>query len=379
MHGYETLEGFQLPKKIIITFWGNPFYDGRCINMINQLISQKYQIRVLGVGNQAEHLSYKGVDIDLIDQKILKNPITKYSKYFKYVKHYIKTHRPNIVIASDLYSMIPVAKIKKIINIKVIYDSRELYTKMAGLINRPILQKIWSWYEKIYILDTDYILVTADIDKEYLKKLYNHPKIELIQNLPGQSFIDYQQVSLKEILCLNEEQKIFLYQGKFHKGRGIQFSIKCLSQIPQAVLVLIGDGPMKSQYLKTAKQYNMEERIFFIDAVPYEELASFSKDAFIGLSIIQPISKSYAHALPNKLFEYAVSGLPVICSNLTAMESMINQYKSGLTIKHDSEDQFIQAYEKISENYQNYLLDEPTKSKLLWNNKNEGLNEIINE
>ena len=66
MHGYETLKGFQLPKKIIITFWGNPFYDGRCINMINQLISQKYQIRVLGVGNQAEHLSYKGVDIDLL-------------------------------------------------------------------------------------------------------------------------------------------------------------------------------------------------------------------------------------------------------------------------------------------------------------------------
>ena len=348
------------------------------MNMLNQLITQKYQVYVLVVGKKSEHLSYKGVDIELIDQKVLQNPITKYFKFFNHVKNYIKTHRPNIIIASDLYSMIPAAKIKKIINAKIIYDSRELYTQMAGLINKPILQKIWSWYENRYIAEIDYVLVTADIDKEYLKKLYHHPKIEIIQNLPGNRFIDYQQISLKEILCLNEEQKIFLYQGKFHKGRGIQFSIKCLSQINQAVLVLIGDGPMKSQYLKTAKQYNMEERIFFVDPVPYEELAAFSKDAYIGLSIIQPISKSYEHALPNKLFEYAVSGLPVICSNLVAMKNMVNQYQNGLAIESDSENQFIQAYEKISENYQNYILDDSTKSKLLWNNKNEHLNQIIN-
>ena len=25
-------------KKILIVFWGNPFFDGRCMNMINQLL-----------------------------------------------------------------------------------------------------------------------------------------------------------------------------------------------------------------------------------------------------------------------------------------------------------------------------------------------------
>ena len=69
---------------------------------------------------------------------------------------------------------------------------------------------------------------------------------------------------------------------------------------------------MKTKYLKIAEACNMKDRIFFIESVPYQSLGSFSASADIGLSIIQPISKSYEHALPNKLFEYAVIGKPIV-------------------------------------------------------------------
>ena len=366
-------------KNIAIVFWGHPLFDGRCVNMINQLLKSNHNVHVIGVGNKSESIYYKKASIQLIDTHLLNNPWTKYFKYFKHVKRYIKKTNPNVIIASDLYSMIPCVQIKKQRQVKIIYDSRELYTKLAGLINKPIIQKIWSWYEHKYILKTDYVLVTAKIDKIYLKNLYNHSKIEIIKNLPGNCFIDNKTSNLKKILCLNEKNQIFLYQGKFHNGRGIRFSIKCLNQIKHSVLVLIGDGPMKEKYLEYAKQYNMEDKIFFVDAVPYEELASFSSSAYIGLSIINPISKSYENALPNKLFEYAVSGLPVICSNLPAMQEMINQNKIGIGIEYGNENDFINAYKKIVLNYDNYILNQEKKSELLWNKKNQYLNEIINE
>ena len=141
-------------------------------------------------------------------------------------------------------------------------------------------------------------------------------------------------------------------------------------------LVLIGDGPMKIQYLETAKKYKVEDKLFFIDAVPYKQLGQFSVDAYIGLSMIQPISKSYEHALPNKLFEYAVIGLPTICSNLTAINEMINKYHTGIAISPNDEKEFIDAYKTIKENYDDYILNEPDRKLLLWNNN---LNEIINE
>ena len=91
---------------------------------------------------------------------------------------------------------------------------------------------------------------------------------------------------------------------------------------------------------KCAKRYNIEDRIFFIDSVPYEQLAAFSENAYIGLSLIQPISKSYEHALPNKLFEYAIRGLPIICSDLPAMKDMILKHKVGIAIQWSNTDEF---------------------------------------
>ena len=111
------------------------------------------------------------------------------------------------------------------------------------------------------------------------------------------------------------------------------------------------DGPMRPLYIKTAEKENMHDRLIIMDAVPYEDLAVFSRQAFIGLSIIQPISKSYEHALPNKLFEYAVSGLPMICSNLKAMAEMVEKYKHGIAIQYNSELEFHEAYQKILNNY----------------------------
>jgi len=368
-----------MPKKVMLIFWGHPLYDGRCMNMINQFMAEEYQVYVLGVGKKQEKLNYEGAEIELINQKKLNNSITKYFKYFKYVKKMINNFKPNTIIASDLYSMVPAAQNKKRYQSKIIYDSREIYTQLAGLIKKPIIQKIWSWYEQNYISMVDCILANAEIDKAYLNEIYPDSYIKIIKNLPGETFLKSNTINLKELLCLDQKQKIFIYQGKFHNGRGIQFSIKCLSTLKETVLVLIGDGPMKTQYIDCAKKYNMEDRVFFIDSIPYEELSNFSASADIGLSLIQPISKSYENALPNKLFEYAVSGLPIICSNLEAMQEMISQYKNGIAIPCSSEQEFINAYHSIIKNYNNYVLDAEEKSNLVWSNKNKHLIDIINE
>ena len=367
-----------MTKKILIVFRGHPFFDGRCMNMINQLLDREHQVNVLGVGASTEILYYKDAKIKLMSSNLFRNSATKYFKYFNYVKRYIRKINIDILIASDLYSMIPCAQIKSTHHAKIIYDSRELYTKLAGLKNKPLIQKIWSSYEQKYISYTDCVLANVDIDKIYLEELYQHSNIQLIKNLPGESFISNQSINLKNMLCLNEDAIIFLYQGKFHSGRGVRFSIKCLRNINKGVLVLIGDGPMKKKYLQEAQKYDMQDRVFFVDAIPYEKLALFSANADIGLSLIQPISKSYEHALPNKLFEYAISGVPVICSNLKAMRDMVATHNSGIAIDYNNENEFIIAYEKISNYYDSYVLNSTQKEKLLWN-KNNHLCEIINE
>mgnify|MGYP001178789372 FL=1 len=105
-------------KKVVIVFWGHPLYDGRCMNMLNQLNEKTYQISILGVGSKKEIFNYKGIQIELLDNKKLDNSITKYFKFFYYFKKFINRLKPDVIITSDLYSMVPVAQNTKKINQK---------------------------------------------------------------------------------------------------------------------------------------------------------------------------------------------------------------------------------------------------------------------
>ena len=332
-----------MPKKILIIFWGNPFFDGRCMNLLEHLLNADYNIKIVCV------------------------------------KQFIVENKPHIIIASDLYSMVPAAQSKTRHNARLIYDSRELYTKLASLNKRPLMQKIWSYYERKNIQYVDNTIVTAEIDRQYLHKLYSkNINIIIAKNLPGDNFLNTPTKSLRSIFCISEDKNILMYQCKFHKGRGIRFVIKCLALMKKAVLVLIGDGPMKQGYLKEAVNLKVKHKIFFVDAVKYNDLASFSKDVQIGLSMIQPITKSYEHALPNKLFEYAVSGVPTICSNLTAMKEMVNQYHSGICVHHENQEEFINAYHMIIKDPSQFILNKEIRKSLLWKENNK-LKEILND
>ena len=68
-------------KKVIIVFWGHPLYDGRCMNMLNQLSEQGYQISILGVGSKKETCNKILFFAVLLKQ-------TKLQKWLKYNKNY---------------------------------------------------------------------------------------------------------------------------------------------------------------------------------------------------------------------------------------------------------------------------------------------------
>ena len=140
--------------------------------------------------------------------------------------------------------------------------------------------------------------------------------------------------------------------------------------------VVVGDGPMKKSYINTARKEDVSDKLFFVDSVPYTDLASFSKSADIGVTVIQPISKSYENALPNKLFEYAVSGLPVICSNLVAMKEMVSIYKCGISIPPTDLNAFIEAFNTINKNENNFKIGINLQKELLWENQNKQLIEF---
>ena len=105
-----------------------------------------------------------------------------------------------------------------------------------------------------------------------------------------------------------------------------------MQQIPNTVLLMLGDGEQKNNFQKLAVELGISDRLIFAGSIKQDELINYTAGADIGLSLIENISISYYHALPNKLFEYIMAGLPVLSSDLPQMKKIIDTYKVGEAI-----------------------------------------------
>ena len=346
-------------KSVVLIFLGDFFFDARCINMADTIIDSGLELIIIDSGKSDNNYREKSIHHILLPERGL----IKYLKFNMKVKDILSKLQPEIIIAGDLYSLPAATSIKRA---HVVYDSRELYTQLGGLNSKPLRQHFWSWIEKKYITKVQSVIVTAPGDGTILNNIYNNLNLVIIYNFPSRKMIPTGKYSLRKKLKLSKEKTIFLYQGVLHEGRGIKQMIKLLIHFKNAIAVIIGEGTFKNKFKNYAQSLGLGKRTHFYGAVPYLDLLEVSADANIGFSLIKPISKSYEQALPNKLFEYALAGIPIIASKLPEMEKVIIEYKIGYTVDFDDLNAQIEAVTKILNENNRVEIQKIAVNNLVW-------------
>lgn len=322
-------------KKICIAFLGNPFHDSRITNLKKSLETNNCQVKVIGFDWTTPNFkTYR--DNDTIVYRLEK---TRFSILFYItfkillLKELFKS-KADLYFAEEIYSL-PFVKFRTLFGKgKIYYNSRELYAFLGGLRNRKFIQKIFTTIEKVLIHRVDLVLTTGEMDSEFLHNFYGISNTLVIRNIPKLKS-PTAKVDLRQKLSLPPETKILIYQGVLIDGRGIELVIKYLPKIDNTVLVLLGDGERKMKWQKFAEEMEVEDRVFFLGTIPQDELINYTAAADIGVCLIENISVSYYHALPNKLFEYIMAGLPVISSSLPQMKNIVEEYNVGACIDLD--------------------------------------------
>ena len=346
-------------KSIALIFLGDFFFDARCINMADTIIDADIDLNIIDAGKF--DVQYRGKKIHHIS--LPQKGIFKYLKFYHETKKVLAKINPKHIIAGDLYSLPAAASFKDAL---LVYDSREIFTQLAGLLNKPLRQAFWSCIEKKYINKTQSILVTAEGDGIILKKIYRNINIFNIYNFPSIKMKPKRDVSLREKLNLSVNIKIFLYQGALHKGRGIKAMIQLLEDFPNSHAVIIGDGPYRNELQSFSEKMNLNKRIHFLGRVPYMKMLELTAGADVGFALIRPISQSYKQALPNKIFEYALANIPVIASNLPEMQSFIKKFQIGLTVPYNNRSKQKCAVNKLIHKIKGKNIQKTAEKYLVW-------------
>jgi glycosyltransferase involved in cell wall biosynthesis len=184
--------------------------------------------------------------------------------------------------------------------------------------------------EKIAIRRIDVLITVSEpIAGLYRKKFPDLKDVEVIRNVPKQEVLFDSQT---HNIFPETHKKIILYQGHFKPGRGLLPLIEAMTFIDEAHLVLIGGGELEDELLESIKMHDVQHKISLLGYIPTDRLITVASTTDLGIVLFEPTSLNYKYALPNKLFEYIMAGLPVLASNIETFRFYIDKYKLGLTV-----------------------------------------------
>ena len=93
----------------------------------------------------------------------------------------------------------------------------------------------------------------------------------------------------------------------------------------------MGYGQLEVVIKAAAKQF---DNIYFFPAVPPQVVLEYTASADVGISLIENSCLSYYYCMPNKLFEYAMAGLPILVSNMKDMSVLVVENNMGVVINN---------------------------------------------
>jgi len=327
----------QKEKSAWISYLGNPFLDSRVSNLIKSLSDSGYSVKVTSFDLYTKNFQEIRGDVSVFK---LERKKPSYKFYFNFARTLIrelKKDKADIYFAEDIYTLPFVSFYARMSKGKLIFNSRELYGFLGGHAKKKHLSFLLKTIERIFIKRCSLVLTTGELDTQYIEKLYSLNNVITIRNIPA--YVKPEQpVDLRKNLNIPDNSPLLLYQGVLLNGRGLKKVFSALARIPEAYLLILGEGEQLNNYKKLATDLGIKERVIFYGMVKHEDLINYSAAADAGIALIENISMSYYYALPNKLFEYIMAGVPVISCSLPQMKKIVEDYNVGVCINAENEE-----------------------------------------
>ena len=361
-------------KKILMFVYSDLKTDARVMRSINAL-KENYNITVLATDSTGERKN--GTDdfryVDVIDSGE-KNPLIRYLKCLKKVCAYVKRNEYDVLYCHDYYSA-PVllfsTLFKKIE--KCIYDAHELYIPKATSSKR---EKITFFIEKRAIECADVVICASERRKAIMNQKFKLKRdITVINNisiLPQER--DGLDINREMEQFFSNDKKTVVYCGALMKARRPDLLIDAAEKLEDQIQVLIiGNGEEKENLKERAKEKCLEN-VKFMDAIPYRDIYGWISKCDIGYLYYDNSNMNNANCAPNKIYEYASAGLPMVGNENPGLSDYFSRYRIG-----ETSDDIVRAICGVRENYNIYKKNlDVFLQDCSWENEKERLIDAVN-
>jgi glycosyltransferase involved in cell wall biosynthesis len=270
---------------------------------------------------------------------------------------------------------------------KVVYDAHEYVPGIARYGGRtPRFIAAWANHEKDYIRSADRVVTVSPAIAERLQrehKLAHRPEVVLnTPDLPERATVED---DIRSRIGLPADMPLLVYSGGITVVRGIETAIRALPALPGVHLAIVAvptpDQPAVGVLRNLAAEVGVADRVSYLHPVAPRDVTAFLATADAG---IIPMLRAPNHemAMPNKLFEYSLGGLPVLVSDMASLKEFVGRHGIGEAFEAGNSTDFAAKARLLlsrTDTYRERLADPAYRSEVAWSGQAEKLRRLYGE
>jgi len=134
---------------------------------------------------------------------------------------------------------------------------------------------------------------------------------------------------------------VWLAVGNLVELKGVHVTLGALAKVPDAVLLVAGDGPEASRLRQLASESRVDARVRFLGNVPQAQLLEYYNAADVLMLA------SSREGMPNVVLESLACGTPVVAAPFAGVEELVNAPEAGEVAEARTADALFAAWQRL--------------------------------
>ena len=163
-------------------------------------------------------------------------------------------------------------------------------------------------------------LVGLDVPRERIKVLRNGVDLDVFR--PRHEAAG----ELRRELDLLPDTPVLLSVGSLIERKGHHITLEALRKLPDAVLLLAGEGPLSEELRSQAQEIGVGSRVYFLGPIPHDDLPRYYSAADVS------VLASSREGMPNVVLEALACGTPVVACDAEGVSELITENVAGRVV-----------------------------------------------
>lgn len=216
----------------------------------------------------------------------------------------------------------------------------------ASWTGRTVLDFLRRWPTRILVLNDGMReeCRQANLDLNHVSWMPNPVNTDEFRPLP-----EAEKQALRRKLDISEDSIVTLFVGRLDHQKKLPWTLgsfaKVVRERPQALLVLVGDGPLREEIHALVRSLGLENNVRFTGRLQMTGVLEWMQASDITILV------SEVEGLPCSLIEAMAAGLPPVVSRIPAHTQLVDHEIHGLLTELGNEEDTARAVIR--------LMDEP--------------------